>query len=349
MFFIFSILSILSRSLGFVKGIKSIWKDPVTCVAESDQTQSTALTLEKLPADVLYHIARFLTLDSIASLILSCKSLRCAIGQQSWVALGTEASRGARLSFLFSLQRDVPECVLCFYCVKLHCVKEELAWYNMWYGHDDLPCTKANGAVHLLPIFFLPFRHAQMVMKLHKLGATNTTWLNCLCFSNWYFNQTYHDCYARIVDGNLLVKVEYRMLLHHGQSFRQARHNLPHLCPHFRRYYEDVYSCQFQYRVCHGCAECVGLTRCRVCGTEITVANSSSDWMPNGRAIHVTAWKNLGPCDTPVDPRWRTQVKSPYTILLTERPVLLWRRGSIRKAFEGFGSSETKVGELVRV
>lgn len=341
------IFSILLRFLRYLKDFKSIYKDPIIRIAEPDQNQSAAMTLEKLPVDIMQHIARFLTLDSVASLIFSSKSLRWAIGHQSWVVLKSKARCETRLSFLFSLQRDLREWVLCFYCVKLHCVKQELAWHKMWSHPDDLPCTRADGVVYLLPGYYLRFQHAQMAMKLFKLGAADNIWLRLLCYSNWYINQTYHDCCARVVCGNLLLKVEYRLFLHEGQSYRQARHTFPHVCPHFLRCHNKAYRCQFSDGVCHGCAECVGLTQCRVCGTEIAIAYSYSDKVPNGRAVHITAWKNLGQCDTPVDPCWRTQVDPFYSTFLTQRNVALWRRGSIRKAFEGLGSSEATVGRLM--
>ena len=138
---------------------------------------STAVTLERLPVEMLQLIASFLTTDSAASFSLCSKSLQWAIGNQSWFTLRTKDQKGARLSFLISLQRDLREWLLCYHCEKLHLFKLKPDSHTIWKFGRELPCTQADRVTFFLPRFGLRFQYAQMIMKLHKLGAKDTTYL----------------------------------------------------------------------------------------------------------------------------------------------------------------------------
>ena len=49
-----------------------------------------------------------------------------------------------------------------------------------WRFHHQAPCAYADGFLRCLPMFGLAFQHAQMIMRLHKLRATENTFLDSL-------------------------------------------------------------------------------------------------------------------------------------------------------------------------
>lgn len=320
----------------------------------SNQAHSTATTLEKLPVELLQHIAAFLGPDSAACFVLCSRSLQWAVGNQSWFALRTKDQKKARISFLNSLQRDLRDWLTCYHCLKLHPFDPEAdpqGRFDFAHGH---PCSQADGVVQFMPGLRLQFPYAQMIMKAHKLGATDNVYLDSLSHAHTsdHEHQIPHGhTSARIVNNSLLVKLDWRIPLRLGEGFSRARVFNPNVCRHWRCVLHDDnlserIRCQLGHGLGQSCAKCTGLQQCQRCSTEFVMGCLDSNWSPQGRVIYITAWRDLGPCDTPFDTRWRSQIMRIYTSLPAPDFSVPFVPGSIRRAFEDSARTKIKVDGL---
>lgn len=329
-------------------------QQPYSTVAKSGQRPTSTVTIEKLPVEIQQHVASFLEPDSTACLTLCSRSLQRAIGQQSWFALRTAEQKKTRLGFLIVLQKDLREWLLCYHCEKLHPFDLKTYLYTPWLFWNEHLCVRADGFVYLLPMFGLRFQYAQMIMKLHQLRATKNIFLDSLshAHSSVYKQHLSHShVSARIANDHLLVKLEWRILLHRGEGFRYISSLCQNVCAHWTCVLDDDnlskrIRCQMSHRPGQSCPDCTGMIHCQRCSTEIIVAFLDSNWSSEGQAVYITAWKNLGPCDTPFDIRWRTQVWPIYSSLSTRTLSTPFVPGSILRAFEDVGDSRIGVDGL---
>lgn len=342
-------MSFLSLLFGFLHR----QKDGRRCGNPKTQPSYTAMSIEHLPVEILQIIASFLTPNSAACFILCSKSLQRAIGHQSWLDLRTKDLKKARLSFLIVLQRDLREWLLCYHCEKLHTLSLEPFSATPYLLQNEHPCAYADGFLWLLPLFGLKFQCAQMIMKLHKLRATENILLDSLSrdYSS-YYDGHFSRCHtsARIANDELLVKIAYRVFIRHGERFKISS-LCRNICPHWTCVMDGDnlmkrIRCQMSHRAGQTCPECTGMIQCQFCSTEFLVAFFDSNWSPKGQAIYITAWKNLGPCDTPFQIRWQTQLRPYHTSIPTPTCSALFEPGSIRREFEDFADSRIGVGGL---
>jgi hypothetical protein len=337
------LLNIMSWISFLLSSLLAGRKRPVKRIAESDQDPSAVARLDKLPVEVIQRIAEFLPPDSAACLILSKKILALAIGHRSWVALRSKQFRYERLKFLILMQRDLLEWVLCYHCEKLHPVKRKPISYTTWLYLDEIRCSEADGIVELLPNYILRWQHAHMIMKLNRLNSTNNDWLNALSHFNFRCGVPYAYCCARIANEHLLVKLEYRILLRRDANFDQVHLVFPAVCPHWKCFDEDqglakVLRCHLSHKSNNPCAECIRMVQCQWCATEFVVAFLDSTWSFNGHALYITAWKDLGPCQTPFDSRWRAHTLPIIPRYIPRKSPVHFTPHSIRSAFEDLGS-----------
>lgn len=333
---------------------------PDSSVAEFVQRQSSALTIEKLPVEIQQHIASFLAPDSAACLTLCSKSLQRVIGQQSWFALRTNDQKKARISFLYMLQKDLREWLLCYHCEKLHpfTLKPVPYSYAPWLYRFEHPCNYLDGYLHLVPQFGFRFQYAQMIMKLYRLRAPENPFLDSLSYAHSFYHWSsatkyvshYHTS-ARIANDNLIMKMEYRVLLRRGDGYKKISLLCENVCPHWRRTMDDYnlaikMRCQMSHEPAQSCPDCAGMVQCQNCSTEFIVAFLDCNWSPRGQAVYVTAWRNLGPCDTPFDIRWRTQLSILHNNLSPPKSAASFVPGSILKAFEDSADSRVEVDGL---
>lgn len=309
----------------------------VECITESDQDLPAAVTLDKLPLEIFQCIADFLPLDSVACLILTRKKVASAIGHRTWLALRAEESRKKRLRFLYTMQRDLKEWVVCFQCEKLHPLKRKplLCTERLSLGEDT--CSEADGIVELLPNYILRWQHAHMIMRLNSQNPTDKKWLSALSHVVFRRDVPYAFCCARITNGHLLVKIEYRILLPDDQSV------FPQVCAHgdylgkrqtFKKMLDRMLFGSFTHEAGSPGACRTAVVRCRLCATESVISVVASAWSCNGRALYITAWRNFGPCQTPFDTRWRTHISPTCERSLPPNHSVHFTPGSIRKAFE---------------
>lgn len=328
---------------------------PVERITHSDQESSPVVRLDKLPVEILQRIADFLPCDSAACLILSQKFLSSAIGHQSWLKLRSDQYKKEKLKFLITLEKDLKKLVLCFQCKTLHAVGQKPLSYTQWRHLEERPCSEADGVVELMPNFILRWQHAHMVMKFNQMtSSANNEWLDALSRTLFRWNIPFAHCYARIANGKLLTKLEYRILLRHYEDLYQVLAHYPEICPHWRRVEEDnltpLLRCQWSHGTSpHSCDKCSGMIQCRWCATEFIVALVNSTWSPNGRALYITAWKDFGPCQTPFDMRWRTHNVFMTVAFPPPKVRVTFEPNSIRNAFEKLGSPKRKYDGLANL
>lgn len=349
-----SSLSFLAHENGRCRNPKNQPSDTVEVVSDQEHLHHSAMTIENLPMEILQEIARLLAPDSAACFILCSKSLQRAIGHQSWLNLRAKDQKNARLSFLDLLQRDQRERLLCYHCEKLYSFNLEPYSYTPWRFHNEHPCDFADGCLYLLPLFSLRFQYAQMIMKLHRLGAKENIFLDSLSrpYSSIYNGHVSHShTSARITNDELLVKLEWRILLHRGDELRISS-LCRNICPHWNSVLDDEkLSKRVRCQTSHpgkSCSECAEMIPCRFCSTELFVAFLDSNWSPGGQAIYITAWKNLGPCVTPLETRWKSHLWLIYSSLPSPTSSATFVPGSIRKAFEDVTDSRIRVDGLSR-
>lgn len=126
-------------------------------MTETHQEHPRAITLEKLPVEILQYIATVLGPESVACLTVCSKALQWSIGNQSWFALQNEDQKIARISFLNSLQRDLHDWLLCYHCEKLHPFAWKLETHRQWNYRHEHPCSQADGVVYLTYTFEFRF------------------------------------------------------------------------------------------------------------------------------------------------------------------------------------------------
>lgn len=359
MSFLFFLLCLLFRFLRLRKdGTKcenqKTQPSSTECGAESVQKRPSALTIETLPVEIQQNIASFLTPDSATCFVLCSKSLQWVVGQQSLCALLGQDQKKARLNFLAVLQRDLRECLLCYQCEKLHPFKLEPHFDQRWRFLRENPCSYADGFLSLRPAFELRFKYAQMIMKLYQLRATENIFLDSLSHANareFKGHVSHSHTSARIRNDNLLLKLELRVLLCHGDSFKQVKTLCQRVCLHWECRLEDeklskIIRCQMSHGPGQSCPACTGMIQCQRCSTEFVVAFLDSNWSPRGQAIYITVWKDLGPCDTPFDIHWRTQVGTVFSSFPAPNHSVPFEPGSILRAYEDFANSSIGVDGL---
>lgn len=190
-----------------------------------------------------------------------------------------------------------------------------------------------------------------MIMKLYHLNAMKDISLDSLSYagsSNYRNLVLQSHASARIANDNLLVKLEERILLHHDDNdLEQIRTLCWDVCPHWDRNPDyDLLAKRIRCQMSHGpgqsCSECAGLVQCQYCSTEFLVAYLDSTWSSGVKAIYITIWKNLGPCDTPFDMCWRTQLWFSEIDLPYPNELVHFLPGSIQRAFEDL--ADFKIG-----
>ena len=306
--------------------------------------------LGKLPLELLQHIASYLNPESAACFTLCSKSLLRAIGNEHWSELRVNDQDGSRQNFLTTLQKDLRQWLFCYHCEKLHPFNLKPDSPTTWRFREEPPCTETDGITYFLPMFGIRFQYAQMIMKLHHLGVNDNIYLNSLSYAKNSFQHPipYAHTSARIANNNLLVKLEWRILLRQGEDSERVGRLSPDVCSHWRSLlHDDNVLTIVRSQLDRGPNSCSGMRQCQQCWTEFVLACVDCNQAPGGLAVYITAWKDFGPCDTPFDVRWRSQIWPIYNSLPSVAATATFRPGSIQKAFEDIGSSKLEGDELL--
>lgn len=336
---------------------------PVEYLTESDQEFSPAVTFDKvfdrLPIDIFHHIADFLPLDSVACLTLTRKKLASVIGHRTWPALRAKECRKERLNFLYTMQRDLKEWVLCFQCEKLHPTKQKPLLRTERHSVNEDLCSEADGIIELLPNYGLRWQYAHMIMKLNNQLSTDKNWLSALSHAIFRRGFPYALCCARIANRELLVKIQYRIsLFHDDDDHHHVQSAVPRICSHWdssgehrnlKKLIDRMLFCSSTHEATKDCALCTSVIECRWCVTEFVVSIVKSAWLCYEPVVYITAWRYLGPCQTPFDMYWRTHTSPKCERPPPSKPLVHFTPGSNMRAFEWFGTPNYEGDEITRM
>lgn len=321
-----------------------------------EQDSSAAMGLGGLPVENFQCIMDFLPLDSAACLILSRKKVASAIGERTWRAL--QANRRERLNFLLTMQRDWKEYFICFLCEKLHPLKKCPSLETSCLCLHEPPCTTADGVVEVTLNRVLRWHHAHMIMRLNTQKPMNHSWIQALsCDSFDNKGVPWMHCRGRIAGEHLLMKKEYRHLLCEDDDKFYVRRDFSKICPHWNASDRDsnlnntikkILRCNMNHDATKPCPLCNSVIECSSCRTEFVISMLKCNWSHYNRAIYITAWKDLGSCQTPLDHSWRSQCRRTFdrNFEAVKSPPLgqpvYFEPGTIRKTYEELGYPNLK-------
>lgn len=137
--------------------------------------------------------------------------------------------------------------------------------------------------------------------------------------SSMYQLMTYIFDTARIAFDELILQVRFRIPMIFNKRLEDIRWDEVEVCPrliataHNARL-QNLLLCNLSHKSSSKCPCCTIPKRCHWCATEYLLeAHSFKDL---GLVVVVTAWKNLGTCRTPFDPKWQEHAGS--TLLPTD-------------------------------
>jgi hypothetical protein len=117
---------------------------------------------------------------------------------------------------------------------------------------------------------------------------------------------------GEIFAGELLIRFTQRLRLLVPGNTELMRQHLRPICPHLEWFCRDqrlweTIDCQLTHANNSPCAACGMRKSRRECSTCFQVSIRELD--DSKTEVRVEAWKYLGPCETPYDPKWRNQAE----------------------------------------
>lgn len=299
------------------------------------------MPLDILPADVLMRITDFLPTGSVASLALCNKKIWAKIGTQSWKNLSNWRQslrradsyrlRKEKAALLTSLQLGLTDWIYCYRC-------EKLCHRNSHNPNNRSPrCIKATGILDLVyaqgdsetgapsKVYSLAFLGLQLLMSHyhalrrdtpqdHQLSDSRLTdLLDNLHMVAHFGVGDKGRCVidARVVDDELLIRMQTQILLADAKGFEEIQIHLPETCQHvstrgdifwpsnMELWDQPIWEKTCVYRSHRGVPY-----RCRYCHTEY-LATISKEPQTVNYLVEVTVWKNLGSFKSPFDKKWQ--------------------------------------------
>ncbi len=272
--------------------------------------------LSALPLEILLHIRDFLPLSSSACLVLCSRQMMTALGSQCLSSLRAGNQTMERRRFLIVLQKDLADWLLCYRCSLFHPVKSLPGLKDRWRFHEEPPCVRENGWIYLIFGFYIRFQHLQLLMNQYRFGRPYTNHLENLSFN---FSNIYKDCTLQgalrceIVAGQLLLRFSQKLEFPVPTNIRSIQTLLREICPHLHwfggdpNFLSDAIKCRLSHVSNSSCSGCSMLKCCRKCSTWFLVG--ARELEGSKTELLIEAWKYLGSCETPYDPKWRKQAE----------------------------------------
>lgn len=322
------------------------WYRRLKTLSRLDQYSRSSLktlsSLERLPFELLQHIASHLPASSAASLALCSHHVRDVIGTQCWVAI--RAPSPEKRKFLSYMEQDLPDHRLCDRCAQFH--RRDPVEERMRILLDLRPkrkCAQEDGVAQFYPWIDIQFYHVQLAMNRHRFGPAHG--LHLSKFSRSFPEDVIRRdpktwMQARIVDDTFILRWETKILIGASVTFDDVRRIGLRICPHLWSYHYNnllfkTIACRFGHAETGTCNDCTGLIQCRFCPTEFELSQHSLG--PQAYVLVLTVWRNFGSGRSSKDPRWRRQVRDKQNNDLNEPAPLEFPPGSIRSAFDSLG------------
>ena len=319
--------------------------------------------LEKLPNEILQHIAHQLALSSAASLALCSKSICYVVGLQYWHGLSSHTLEKAKL--LEIIEKDHPGHWLCYICTVLHPRPYHILDYNGYEGtHRNLPkCIQDRGGFgrifggglntwypQVLPSLKITHPMIHIAMNRHLFGPSHGDSLDVFFrpLQKDVINKPNLSTRACIIANNFYLRRQFRFVVPPSESFDyvcKATFGV-HVCPHLQTCstHKDLVSriskCMLSHRDSGPCEKCKRPIQCHFCLTEFQVSIHNLESI--GHVLEYTVWKNFGSGRSPKDPVWANHVWGPHQKRLQYLDFPFeFSRGIISSAFESEQSLET--------
>lgn len=289
-------------------------------------------SLSSMPTKILQHIRDLLPLSSAACFVLCNRQMLTALGDQPLASLRTKNQITERRRFLLTMQKDLPGWLLCYHCSLFHPVKaDDLVTRRVWHFSEEPPCVYEAGAVDLPYAYLLRYQLAQLLMNQYRFQRSYTTTLEALSFSS---STPIDFCLPRgtalrdhvwevtiwceIAAGQLILRFDQKLRLPAlsntelmditGKLLRPVCHHTGYhfIKPDEQHLWETV-ECALSHGHNPPCADCSMRKRCRECSTWFQVG--VQELKGSGTEVWIQAWKYLGTCEIPYDPKWRKQAK----------------------------------------
>ena len=312
--------------MDLVRFLQVIQKNIVYFVSDKAQeralepSQKPELSLSTLPSELIVHINIFLPNHNAGALV-TCSKRFWLLGYSAMRPLRCEG-QASRLRFLMLLQNDLQHWLLCYYCQCFHPLKKDDGPHRAWRHFREPACVRASGIIYINVNYKLRFHHAQSVMlEYRRSGNPDNGEVKQLSRN---LDKTYRgenvktEIKVSILNSELAMRVSAVIHLSDITRFNCLRYRMPQICVHLNRLYAGPF--HLQEVLCHDChstgkicGDCGGLRCCKQCGTLFELEAKEIGTEGSRREIRITIWKFLGPCTSPFEPKWSSQVETSGT------------------------------------
>ncbi|KAH6713953.1 hypothetical protein BKA61DRAFT_689329 [Leptodontidium sp. MPI-SDFR-AT-0119] len=274
--------------------------------------------LLKLPVEITAHIAQFLLPASAASLAFTCRSALETLGTTYWQVLREVGRQQELEQFLSLLETDLPDHVLCYHCLILHCSNNG--------GHRGTACYRAEllGGVYNYIHKNVTFDIFRATMKCYRQGLNysrllerfETKIISCRSIENFPYRFL---SLAKFIDRSLLLRVQETLLFPNGLFPQIPINGRISICAHVSTVgtgFEARLPVHMQCKLDHNhdvqqCVRSSGIRQCVYCPTEFQI--ELQDCERFGIAVVVTKWLDLGEGRSVRDPKWWSRLSKSYT------------------------------------
>lgn len=302
--------------------------------------------LEKLPPELIIHIAGFLPLESALAFTLCCRCIYYTFGEQYLQAF----KKSERLDrYLFWTKLERPNYSACYECSRFHRIDKAHRHNPTYYSSvftQMFPCHTSDYNSLVRHFIHPGFSSVifKMTMKFYHEGLDYSKLLDHLCLRTrtTYNTKCTEQCtaLARIVAGSLLIRSQ-TILMYKTTSVPLPWSVKFTVCPHIKSlsmgdfdWSVDIFEMPF-WNQQEGSAvlACRKPNRCKFCLTEYRM--DLKRFTKRRTATFITTWKDLGNGKSIHDPKYWSQVLLPKGNIISH-PVR-YNRISLCTAFEKNG------------
>ncbi|KAF7924303.1 uncharacterized protein EAE98_007354 [Botrytis deweyae] len=255
-------------------------------------------TLKDIPVDILFHIMDFLPLESAVIFSLSCRQLKEKLGGEYFSRIAS--SNEHTLALLNLIVLDLPNCIACSACNRLHNMENLLRYCDITYSAESttrrydglrLPaCVSEDwGRCSSIVSTLFGSTAVKMALKRAHQNPACTELVTMMSspsvrMADWekYVRQYREEC--RIVEGHLMHRLQSVFISDCGEkhtAFRSYFSPAETICTHIRlspRSFLDAVG--------------FGVMRCERCPTEYRIDIVYCEGLGWGRFY--TRWMDLG-------------------------------------------------------
>lgn len=322
--------------LDFATLLPIFWRRKSQGQKTKTQAQEHKTNFAMLPPEILLLISDFLPVSSTVSFALCSRRVLWLLGDKAFRCLRSTDQTQERKLFLTLLEKDLPDWLLCHYCIRFHPVRPDDGPEKRWRYLNEPECIRANGVVHILIGFDIQYHHVQLPMNNYRFGRAHQINLERLCYkaSNTIGNANIETkIWGCIVLGELCMQANAKLRLSSPADINPIKCYIPKICPHSRGFEQRKF--EFQNTFCQPCyagrvpcVDCSKLRSCQKCSTWFLV--SGKEFGNQGIELQIDIWRHFGSCETPSDSKWSSQIDRLY---LPIRPRQRGRRTVLIRSY----------------